>query len=43
MLGLVGAGAGELEIVGLGCAQSRQFDPELVEMEGGDFLVEVLG
>ena len=43
MLGLEGAGAGEIQVVGLGGAECRELDPELVEVEGGDLLVQVLG
>jgi len=43
MLGLVGSGAGEVQIIGLRGAQLGQLDAELVEVEGGDLLVEVLG
>ena len=43
MFGLVGAGAREVEVVGLGGAECRQLDAELVEVEGGHLLVEMLG
>jgi WD40 repeat protein len=43
MLGFEGAGGGQGEIVGLCGAERGQFDAELVEMEGGDLFVEVLG
>src|SRR6516162_7983841 len=43
MLGLVGSGAGEVQIIGLRGAQLGQLDAELVEVEGRDLLVEVLG
>src|SRR5262245_35766898 len=33
----------DAEIAGLSRAQRRQLDPELVEVQGGDLLVEVLG
>jgi hypothetical protein len=32
-----------VEAIGLRCTQPRELDAELVEMEGGDLLVEVLG
>ena len=43
MLGFEGAGARQIEVVGLRGAQCRQLDPELVEMQGRDLFVEVLG
>jgi hypothetical protein len=43
MLGFEGAQPRQVQVVGLRRAQRRQFDPELVEVEGGDLLVEVLG
>src|ERR1700756_5784671 len=43
MLGFKGAGAGQVEVVGLCGAERGQPDAELVEVEGGDLLVEVLG
>ena len=43
VLRLEGARARQGEIVGLRRTQRRQLDPELVEMEGSDLLVEVLG
>src|ERR1700746_3378368 len=43
MLGFEGAGARQVEVVGLGGAEGGQLDAELVEVEGGDLLVEMLG
>jgi len=43
MLGFEGAGARQVQIVGLRRAERGQLDAEAVEMEGGDLLVEVLG
>ena len=43
MLGFEGAGARQVEIVGLRGAECGQLDPELFEVEGGDLLVEMLG
>ena len=43
VLGLEGPGARQAEIVGLRGAERGQLDPELVEVEGRDLLVEVLG
>src|SRR6516165_7833789 len=43
MLGLEGAGAREVEVVGLRGAECGQLDAEFVEVESGDLLVEVLG
>jgi len=43
VLGFEGAGAGQVEIVGLGGAERGQLDAKLVEVESGDLLVEVLG
>ena len=43
MLGLEGAGARQVQIIGLCGAECGQLDAELVEMEGRDLLVEVLG
>jgi hypothetical protein len=43
MLGFEGAGARQIQIVCWRRAQRRQFDAELVEMQGGDVLVELLG
>jgi hypothetical protein len=42
VLGFEGVGGGQAEILGLRRAECRQFDPELVEVEFGDLLVEVL-
>ena len=42
MLGLEGAGRRHPDVVGLGGVKGRQFDPKLVEVQGGDLLVEVL-
>jgi hypothetical protein len=43
VLGFEGAGARQGEVVGLCGAQCRQLDAELVEVQGRDLLVEVLG
>jgi hypothetical protein len=43
VLGFEGAGAGQVEVVGLRRAEGCQLDVELVEVEGGDLLVEVIG
>jgi hypothetical protein len=43
VLGLVGAGVGQVEVVGLRGAERGQLDAELVEVERRDFLVEVPG
>jgi hypothetical protein len=43
MFGFEGTGTGEAEIACLGGAEGRQFDAELVEVQGGYLLVEVLG
>ena len=43
MLGFEGAGARQVEVVGLRRAERGQLDAELFEMEGGDLLVEMLG
>ena len=43
VLGLEGARARQVQVVGLGGAERRQLDAELVEVERGDLLVEVLG
>jgi len=43
VLGLERAGAWQAKTVGLRGAECSQLDAELVEVEGGDLLVEVLG
>ena len=43
MLGLEGAGAQQVEVVGLRRAECGRLDAELVGVEGGDLLIEVLG
>ena len=43
MLWFEGAGAREIEVVGLRGAECGQLDAEFVEVESGDLLVEVLG
>lgn len=41
--GLVGAGDGEVEVVGLLLAEDGELDVELLEVGTGDLLVELLG
>jgi hypothetical protein len=43
VLGFARAGARQVEIVGLRRAERGQLDAELVEVQGSDVLVEVLG
>jgi hypothetical protein len=43
VFGFEGAGGRQVEIIGLRRAEGSQLDAELVEVEGGDLLVEVLG
>ena len=43
MRGLVGAGDGQVEVVGLLLAQDGELDVELLEVRAGDLLVELLG
>ena len=43
MLWLEGAGARQVEVVGLRRAQRGQFDPELVEVQSGDLSSRCLG
>ena len=43
VLGLEGAGAGKVEVVGLGGAERGQLDAELVEVERGAFSSRCLG
>src|SRR5882762_9816588 len=43
MLGFEGAGGRQTEIAGLGGVEGGELDPELVEVERGDLLVEMLG
>ena len=43
MLGLEGSRGRQTEVPRLGGAECRQFNPELVEVQHGDLLVEMLG
>jgi hypothetical protein len=43
VLGLEGARGRQVEIAGLSRVERGQLDAELVEVQGGDLLVEMLG